>query len=79
MGVGKEGSQAGVSFGQGPTHQGQLLGRQCCDRQSGGQRAHGGDAGTAGTASEEPTVCFPTPSRVATTWEYLHHGDQQTL
>lgn len=30
MGVGKEGSQARVSFGQGLTHQGQLLGRQCC-------------------------------------------------
>lgn len=30
MGVGKEGSQAGVSFGQGLKHQGQLLGRQRC-------------------------------------------------
>ena len=48
-------------------------------RRSGGQRARGGDAGTAGTASEEPTVCFPMPSWVTTTWEYLHHGDWQML
>ena len=32
MGVGKEGSQAGLSFGQGLTHQGQLLGRQRCSQ-----------------------------------------------
>lgn len=30
MGVRKEGSPTGVSFGQGLTRQGQLLGRQCC-------------------------------------------------
>lgn len=32
MGVGKEGSQAGLSFRQGLTHQGQLLGRQRCSQ-----------------------------------------------
>lgn len=72
MGVGKEGSQA-------PPTRVSCWAGSAAHRQSGGQRAHGGDAGTAGAASEEPTVCFPTPSRVATSWEYLHHGDRQTL
>lgn len=80
MGVRKEGSPARVSFGQGLTRQGQLLGRQCCPQAA--RRSEGtwrGDAGTAGTASEEPTMCFPMPSRVTTTWEYLHCGDWQML